>query len=181
MTIKQSPIFFSLNPSETQKVDVQFMQQPENSFNVVSPYEGDPFVGHLSTPITTSKLAKKYLSLLPIYSVELSPLLKGMNIGFTHGYFLFGPFAKLGPLRDNLGVNFIAFISTMGLIIILTGGLLIYGYVTFKKSSKSLIKAKSEDLLSFNGWRRFASGFMLGGLGGSGIASAIFSLNIRPF
>lgn len=178
MTIKQPPTNFSLNTVETRQVDVHLTQQDKNAFNVVSPYEGDPFVGHLSTPITTSKLTKNYLSLLPIYSTGLSPLLKGMNIGFTHGYFLFGPFAKLGPLRNNLGVNFIAFISTMSLIIILTGGLFIYGYVTFKKNPKVLIKVKPEELLNFAGWRRFTSGFMLGGLGGSGIAYAIFNLNL---
>ena len=37
----------------------------DKSFEVVSPFQDDPFVGHLSTPITTSSLTKTYLSLLP--------------------------------------------------------------------------------------------------------------------
>ena len=57
------------------------------SFDVVSPFHNDPFVGHLSTPITTSNFTKSYLSLLPAYKAGLSPLLRGINIGFVHGYF----------------------------------------------------------------------------------------------
>ncbi len=88
-----------------------------SSFDVVSPYQGDPFVGHLSTPITTSNLTKAYLGLLPAYKSGLSPLLRGINIGFVHGYFLLGPFVKLGPLRDSQVANFVGFVSTLSLII----------------------------------------------------------------
>jgi len=37
------------------------------SFDLISPFQGDPFVGHLSTPITSSHITKRYLSLLPAY------------------------------------------------------------------------------------------------------------------
>ena len=94
------------------------------SFDLISPFQGDPFVGHLSTPITSSNITKSYLSLLPAYKQGLSPLLRGINIGFAHGYFLLGPFVKLGPLRDSQVGNFIGFVSTISLIIILTVGLL---------------------------------------------------------
>jgi photosystem I subunit 11 len=141
-----------------------------DKFDVVSPFQGDPFVGHLSTPITTSSLTKAYLSLLPAYKAGLSPLLRGINIGFVHGYFLLGPFVKLGPLRDSQVANFIGFLSTISLVIILTAGLLIYGYVTFSIKNKLEEKKGAVDFLNATGWSQFTSGFIVGGFGGTGIA-----------
>ena len=66
--------------------------------NFVKPYNNDPFVGHLSTPVTTSLSTRTFLSNLPAYRKGTSPLLKGLEIGMAHGYFLVGPFDKLGPL-----------------------------------------------------------------------------------
>jgi photosystem I subunit 11 len=154
------------------------VSQAEKSFDLIAPFQGDPFIGHLSTPITTSNLTKTYLSLLPAYKDDLSPLLRGINIGFSHGYFLLGPFTKLGPLRDSQVGNFVGFISTISLIIIMTGCLLIYGYVTFSQSGKSTSgeKKSSIDFLSATGWRQFTSGFIVGGFGGAGIAYLVLKL-----
>ena len=138
------------------------------SFDVVSPFQGDPFVGHLSTPITSSNLTRAYLGLLPAYKSGLSPLLRGINIGFVHGYLLLGPFTKLGPLRDSQVANFVGFVSTISLIIILTTCLLIYGFVTFSESKENGEKV-SIDFLTPKGWRQFTSGFIVGGFGGAGI------------
>jgi photosystem I subunit 11 len=138
------------------------------SYDVVSSFQGDPFVGHLSTPITTSNLTKTYLSLLPAYKSGLSPLLRGINIGFVHGYFLLGPFVKLGPLRDSQVANFVGFVSTISLIIILTTCLLIYGFVSF--SDKKSSKGELVNILSSKGWNQFTSGFIVGGFGGASIA-----------
>jgi photosystem I subunit 11 len=146
-------------------------------FDVIAPFQGDPFVGHLSTPITTSNLTKTYLSLLPAYKSGLTPLLRGINIGFVHGYFLLGPFTKLGPLRDSQVANFVGFISTISLIVIMTACLLMYGYVTFSQSLIS--KEEKTDLIDFltpSGWRQFSSGFIVGGFGGAGIAYIILKL-----
>ncbi len=60
----------------------------------------------------------------------LTPLLRGLEIGLAHGYFLIGPFAKLGPLRDSDIGLLAGFLSTIGLILILTLGLTIYGEIT---------------------------------------------------
>jgi len=141
-------------------------------YDVVSPYQGDPFVGHLSTPITTSSITKTYLSLLPAYKTGLSPLLRGINIGFAHGYFLIGPFVKLGPLRDSGVANFVGFVSALSLIIILTTGLLIYGYVSFQNSKKK----STIDFLTSSGWNQFTSGFIVGGFGGSSIAYLLLKI-----
>jgi photosystem I subunit 11 len=147
-------------------------------FDVVSAYNNDPFVGHLATPITNSTLTKAYLSLLPAYKVGLSPLLRGINIGFVHGYFLLGPFVKLGPLRASEVANFIGFLSTISLILILTAGLLIYGFVTFsnKKKSENPSKEVEIDFLTPTGWSEFSSGFIVGGFGGTGIAYCLLRI-----
>ena len=141
----------------------------DKNFEVVSAFQDDPFVGHLSTPITTSTLTKTYLNLLPAYKNGLTPLLRGINIGFVHGYLLLGPFVKLGPLRDSQAANFIGFVSTISLIIILTTCLLIYGNVTFSNSAKANTKKSSIDFLTAKGWSQFTSGFIVGGFGGASI------------
>jgi photosystem I subunit 11 len=145
----------------------------EKVSDVVSPFEGDIFVGHLSTPITTSNLTRTYLGLLPAYKAGLSPLLRGINVGFAHGYFLLGPFVKLGPLRDSEVANFVGFVSTISLIIILTTGLLAYGYVTFSESKEN---KTTVDFLNSEGWNQFTSGFIVGGFGGASIGYVLLKL-----
>jgi photosystem I subunit XI len=146
----------------------------DKSFDVVAPFQDDPFVGHLSTPITTSSLTKTYLSLLPAYKTGLSPLLRGINIGFAHGYLLLGPFVKCGPLRDSEVANFVGFVSTISLLIILTTCLLIYGFVSF--SDKTVDKKSPVDFLNAQGWSQFTSGFITGGFAGASIAYILLKL-----
>jgi len=150
----------------------------KGKFDVVSSFQEDPFVGHLSTPITNSNLIKTYLSLLPAYKKGLSPLLRGINIGYVHGYFLLGPFTKLGPLRDSQVANFVGFVATISFIIILTTALIIYGAVTFAdtNSQKGSQKANLVDFLNQKGWNQFTSGFILGGFGGTSIAYILLRL-----
>jgi len=145
------------------------------TFDVVSTFENDPFVGHLSTPITTSNITRTYLNLLPAYKPGLSPLLRGINIGYVHGYFLLGPFVELGPLRESQVANFVGFVSTISLIIILTTCLLIYGFVTFKDENEATPVNKLNWLTS-KGWSQFTSGFIVGGFGGASIAYVLLKL-----
>nr|AYO28257.1 photosystem I subunit XI [Synura sphagnicola] len=141
----------------------------KKTFDVVAPFKNDPFVGHLSTPITSSNLTRSYLSSLPAYKAGLSPLLRGINIGYVHGYFLLGPFVKLGPLRNSEVANFVGLVSTISLIIILTTALLIYGAVSFSDNEDT--KKKSViDFLTPEGWYQFTSGFIVGGFGGASVA-----------
>lgn len=141
------------------------------NFDIVSTFENDPFVGHLSTPITTSRITKTYLSLLPAYQQNMSSLLRGINVGFVHGYFLLGPFVELGPLRNSSVASFIGFVSASSLLIILTTGLVIYGLVIFSKFKK----ASKRDLFTTKTWRQFTSGFIVGGL--SGVSLGYILLN----
>lgn len=130
----------------------------------IQPYNNDPFVGNLSTPISTSSFTKNLISNLPAYRRGLSPILRGLEIGMAHGYFLIGPFDKLGPLRNTDICLLSGFLSTVGLIIILTTCLSIYGNVAFDKED-------SKDILQTNeGWSQFTAGFLVGAIGGSGFA-----------
>ena len=130
----------------------------------VKPYNNDPFVGNLSTPVTTSTATKLYLGNLPIYRKGLSPLLRGLEIGMAHGYFLIGPFYILGPLRNSTSALLIGLFSSFGLIIILTVALTIYGLASFQDNGVG------ENLESSKGWRNFTSGFSIGALGGAAVA-----------
>ncbi len=132
----------------------------------VKPYNGDPQEGHLSTPISDSPLVRAYISNLPAYREGLSPLLRGLEIGMAHGYFLVGPEIVLGPLRDypqaaNLG----GLITAIALILIGTAGLAAYGLVSFDKNTPS-----DDPLKTTEGWSQFAAGFFLGGCGSAFVA-----------
>jgi photosystem I subunit 11 len=140
----------------------------------VKPYNNDPFVGNLSTPVTTSTATKLYLGNLPIYRKGLTPLFRGLEIGMAHGYFLIGPFYILGPLRNSENALLVGLISAFGLIFILTIALTIYGLASFSQDSAD------EGLESAKGWRGFTGGFLIGGLGGSSVAYMLLN-NIAFF
>ena len=133
--------------------------------NFIKPYNDDPFVGHLATPITSSSLTRTLLKNLPAYRFGLTPLLRGLEIGLAHGYFLIGPFAKLGPLR-NSDIGLLAgFFSTVGLILILTLGLTIYGAASFNQN-----KIGGDGLQTKKSWDQFKGGFFVGACGSAGFA-----------
>lgn len=136
----------------------------------IQPYNNDPFVGNLSTPISTSSFTKGFISNLPAYRRGLSPILRGLEIGMAHGYFLIGPFDKLGPLRNTDAALLAGFLSTVGLVIILTTCLTMYGNVSFDKND-------SKDILQTNkGWSQFTGGFLVGAIGGSGFAYLLLTV-----
>jgi hypothetical protein len=92
-------------------------------------------------------------------------LLRGLEIGLAHGYFLIGPFAKLGPLR-NSDIGLLAgFFSTVGLILILTLGLTIYGAASFSQN-----KTSDNTLQTKKSWDQFKGGFFVGACGSAGFA-----------
>nr|YP_009295346.1 photosystem I reaction center subunit XI [Dasya binghamiae]AOH77358.1 photosystem I reaction center subunit XI [Dasya binghamiae] len=134
--------------------------------DVIQAYNNDSFVGNLSTPISTSSFTKGLLSNLPAYRRGLSPLLRGLEIGMAHGYFLLGPFDKLGPLRNTDVALLSGFLSAVGLVIILTACLSIYGSASF-----NITKEENKDSLqTAEGWGQFTAGFLVGAVGGAGFA-----------
>ena len=137
--------------------------------NFIKPYNNDPFVGHLATPITSSAVTKTILGNLPAYRPGLNPLLRGLEIGLAHGYFLIGPFAILGPLRNSSVALFAGFLSTIGLILILTLGLTIYGAVAFQQV-KGQAQLNENNLQTKKAWDQFKGGFFVGACGSAGFA-----------
>jgi photosystem I subunit 11 len=136
--------------------------------NFIKPYNDDPSVGHLATPITSSAVTRALLKNLPAYRFGLTPLLRGLEIGLAHGYFLIGPFIKLGPLRNSDMALFAGFLSTIGLILILTLGLTIYGAASF--SQPKLLAETTTQLQTKKAWDQFKGGFFVGGCGSAGFA-----------
>ena len=137
--------------------------------NFIKPYNNDPFVGHLATPITSSAVTSAILRNLPAYRLGLTPLLRGLEIGLAHGYFLIGPFVKLGPLRNSDIALFAGFLSTIGLILILTLGLTIYGIAAFGEG-KTINISNSNELQTKKAWDNFKGGFFVGACGSAGFA-----------
>ena len=144
-----------------------------NKYSFVGPYGNDPTVGHLSTPVTNSMLTRALLGNLPIYREGLSSIFRGLEIGMAHGYFLLGPFYKLGPLRNTEAALLAGYLSSVGLIIILGLALALYGTATYQ-SEKSNDWAM-DNLETKRGWRKFTGGFFIGALGSSGFAFLILT------
>lgn len=144
---------------------------------MVKPINGDPFIGMLETPITSSDWGffpvSTYLSNLPAYRTGVSPLLRGVEIGLTHGFFLTGPFIKLGPLRATESAEVAGCLAAAGLVVILTACLSIYGAVSFQQPEVVGVKTLTgrsvarDPLQTSEGWAQFASGWLVGGLSGS--------------
>ena len=132
---------------------------------VVQPYNNDPFTGHLSTPISDSGFTRAFIGNLPAYRKGLSPLIRGLEIGMAHGYFLVGPWTLLGPLRDSDHAYLGALISALALILVATVALSSYGSVTFQSGDSSTDSPQTAD-----GWSQFASGFFVGASGGACVA-----------
>lgn len=139
---------------------------PETGYaQVVKPYNDDPFTGHLATPISASGFTKAFIGNLPAYRQGLSPILRGLEIGMAHGYFLIGPWVLLGPLRDSEHANLGGLISGLAMVLIATGALACYGLVSFQGQ-----RGGEDPLQTSEGWSQFASGFFVGGMGGAFVA-----------
>ena len=135
----------------------------------IKPYNDDPFVGNLATPVSTPSFTRSLLSNLPAYRAGLSPLYRGLEIGMTHGYFLVGPFYKLGPLRNSDVALLSGYFSAVGLIIIMVACLTIYGMVSFENNDVK------DELQSSQGWQQFTSGWLVGSVGGASFAYILIS------
>ena len=153
---------------------------------VVTPLNGDPFVGMLETPVTSSPLVASFLSNLPAYRVAVSPLLRGVEIGLAHGFFIVGPFIKLGPLRNTEAAEVAGCLSGAGLMLILTACLAMYGAASFQGDEPVLGKKTltgrsiiSDPAKTPEGWSKFTAGFLFGGI--SGVAWAYIMTQTLPY
>jgi photosystem II CP43 chlorophyll apoprotein len=146
---------------------------------------GDPQIGNLETPINSLDITLNFLKNLPIYRPGLSPLFRGLEVGMAHGYWLVGPFMKLGPLRNAQNANLMGFLATCGLILIMTVCLSLYGSVSFINQLKTLPQTKTnsalntlevpDSLKTADAWSQFSGSFLVGGIGGAFFAYQLLS------
>ena len=129
---------------------------------------GDPQVGNLATPLNSSDFSKTFIRNLPAYRAGLSPFRRGLEVGMAHGYFLYGPFLVLGPLRGTESFELAGLLAAVGLISILTIALSLYASAMGGKPVATVTTPDiPEDLGTKAGWSDFASGFFVGGCGGA--------------
>lgn len=148
---------------------------PRNQ-EVVNPVE-TPAIGNLATPVNASEFSKTLIGNLSAYRDGLSMNRRGLEVGITHGLIIYGPFAKLGPLREAASANLIGLLSSVGLTVILTATLLLYAAsnplapvptVTTPNPPKAFTTSQ--------GWQEYAKGFFVGSLIGVAVACVIVSL-----
>lgn len=143
---------------------------PRNQ-EVVFPAGRDPQRGNLETPINNSSLSKWFINNLPAYRQGITPLRRGLEVGMAHGYWLIGPFAKLGPLRDTDTANLAGLLSTLGLVTIMTLSLSVYANSNPDQPHVTVTTPNPPDAFkSPEGWNTFTSGFLIGGVGGAVVA-----------
>ena len=165
-------------------INVSLIQIFQPTYQVIQPINGDPFIGSLETPITSSPLIAWYLSNLPAYRTAVSPLLRGIEVGLAHGFLLVGPFVKAGPLRNTEYAGAAGSLAAGGLVAILSICLTMYGVASFTEGEPSTApgltltgrKKEPDQLQTSDGWAKFSGGFFFGGI--SGVIWAYFLLYV---
>lgn len=158
--ISGAPFIFSPGKTRTPCFTVKAVQSDKPTFQVIQPINGDPFIGSLETPITSSPLIAWYLSNLPAYRTAVNPLLRGIEVGLAHGFLLVGPFVKAGPLRNTAVAGQAGSLAAAGLVIILSICLTMYGVASFNESEPSTApsltltgrKKEPDQLQTAEGW-----------------------------
>ncbi len=129
---------------------------------------GDPQVGNLATPLNSSDFSKVFIRNLPAYRPGLSGFNRGLEVGMAHGYFLYGPFLILGPLRGTESAEIAGLLAAVGLVAILTVALSLYTSAMGGAPISTVTTPDvPEELATKKGWSEFASGFFIGGCGGA--------------
>ncbi|KAF7805271.1 Photosystem I reaction center subunit XI, chloroplastic [Senna tora] len=181
LSFRQRQTRFAVKAVQSDKVGIE-LNLP--TFQVIQPINGDPFIGSLETPVTSSPLIAWYLSNLPAYRTAVSPLLRGVEVGLAHGFLLVGPFVKAGPLRNTPYAGGAGSLAAAGLVVILSICLTIYGIASFKEGDPSIApsltltgrKKQPDQLQTADGWAKFTGGFFFGGI--SGVTWAYFLLYV---
>ncbi|WP_421656229.1 photosystem I reaction center subunit XI [Leptothermofonsia sp. ETS-13] len=146
--------------------ELQARLSEQKNREVVHPF-GDPQFGDLATPINTSHWVRTYLNYLPAVRQGLTPLQRGLEVGMVHGYWLVGPFARLGPLRDSAIANLVGFLCAVVLVVISTFAL---GLYALSNPPAPIAVTAPDAFRTSGGWSRFANGFLIGGVGGAIVA-----------
>ena len=138
---------------------------------------GDPQEGNLATLVNSSNFTRSFINNLPAYRSDLSSFQKGLQIGVAHGYWLLGPFAAFGPLRDS-GISLFAGLgATIGLIVVATLAIMAYAVTAPPPPIATLTTPNPPlDLMAPDGWKELARGFLIGGVTGAAIATSVLVL-----
>ena len=124
-----------------------------------------PKWGNVATPINSSAVARTYINNLPAYRAGLSPFSRGLEVGVAHGYWFYGPFAVLGPLRASDYSAVAGVIAAISFVFILTVAISIYSATSPDGPEGTLTTPNPPEAFSTReGWSNFASGFLVGGL-----------------
>ncbi len=136
---------------------------------VVQPYQGDPELGHLSTPISDSALVRSWINALPAYRKGMAPLTRGLEIGLAHGYFLVGAELLLGALRDFEVAPYIGgLVTAIAIVLLGTACMNAHGLVSLKPTAE--LPPGTDALKTSEGWSEMAAGFFIGGSSGAFMA-----------
>ncbi len=157
---------------------MQILKHPEANLNPSDPRNRevvnlgfDVYDGNLATPINSSPIVRAYINALPAYRQGISSMRRGLEVGMAHGYWLIGPFAKLGPLRDTNIANLAGLLSAIGLVIISTLSISLYAYSNPPQPTTTITTPNPPDTFkSGHDWNEYASGFLIGGIGGATVA-----------
>ena len=138
----------------------------------IQPYQGNPWLGNLATPINSSGWVKAYINNLPAYRPGLTPFLRGLEIGMAHGYFLVGPEVVVGPLRGTAhGANLSGLITAVYITVSACLGISIFALATFQGAPRGAYNLHSQDRLrplrQKEDWFQLCGGILLGSMGGA--------------
>ena len=146
---------------------------------IVKPFS-DPCSGDLVTPVNSNIFIKNLISNLPVYRPGVSPYVRGVQLGASFGYVLYGPFTTLGPMRNSDLFASIGLMSTFGAIHILVFLFFLYGQGQsdgrfYSPPSNPTVINPPGDLFTSESWMDFTSGFWLGGSGGAAFAWFVYT------
>jgi photosystem I subunit XI len=137
---------------------------------VIHPVD-DIYSANLETPVNSSPFTKIFIGNLPAYRKGITAFRRGLEVGMAHGYWLIGPFVKLGPLRNTETANLSGLLSTFGLLVISALLISLYGSSNPPAPTLTLTTPMPpNDFKTSEGWNEFGSGFLIGGIGGAAFA-----------
>lgn len=143
----------------------------------IQPVGGDPQIGNLETPINSSGIAKAFINGLPAYRANLSAQRRGLEIGMAHGYWLFGPYAVTSQFRNSEVYDLVGLFEAIVSIVVLTLALSLYASVGAQKPVATVPAVNPPQAYDTEeGWSEFAGGFLIGGVGGAGVAYLVYQV-----
>lgn len=141
---------------------------------LIQPYQDNPELGHLSTPISDSAFVRAFIGALPAYRKGMAPITRGLEIGLAHGYFLVGPEVVVGALRDFDAAPYLGgLVTAIALVLLGTAGMGAHGLVSLKPTAESA--AGTDPLKTSEGWSELTAGFFIGGMSGAYMAYFLLS------